>query len=90
MKFFYFLRVKKKKAQRGPLMTHSYALPGSAVGTQAPSIQHNCTHKHLLIIKLCLYVIFHGVATLTHMESQEEKPIIYTMENKPIVTCECF
>lgn len=23
------------------------------------------------------------------MESHEEKPIIYTMENKPIVTCEC-
>lgn len=24
------------------------------------------------------------------MECQEEKPIIYTMENKPIVTCECL
>lgn len=24
------------------------------------------------------------------MECQEEKPIIYTMENKPIVTCEYF
>lgn len=24
------------------------------------------------------------------MECQEEKPIIYTMENKPIVTCECY
>lgn len=23
------------------------------------------------------------------METHEEKPIIYTMENKPIVTCEC-
>lgn len=31
---------------------------------------------------------FHGVAPPTHMECQEEKPIIYTMENKPIVTCE--
>lgn len=24
------------------------------------------------------------------MECQDEKPIIYTMENKPIVTCECY
>lgn len=24
------------------------------------------------------------------MAGQEEKPIIYTMENKPIVTCECL
>lgn len=23
------------------------------------------------------------------MEAHEEKPIIYTMENKPIVTCKC-
>ncbi|MEQ2311533.1 Trafficking protein particle complex subunit 10 [Ameca splendens] len=30
---------------------------------------------------------FHGVLPLKLMESQEEKPVIYTMENKPIVTC---
>lgn len=70
-------------------MTYSLRVSRKCRGDTGP-IDTTQLHTQALTKKPVFVCHFHGVLPLTHMECQEEKPIIYTMENKPIVTCEWF